>query len=165
MDRTRHLRHPGVPAARPRRRRRRRVKTPVVTSPDAEAVTAALLLELVTGDHAALLVDDNRDALADDVELVVLARRGGAKTGVVDRPRMDLDVYAPSKTAARDLGELVRDHLLDAGNRVLADLGAVVLEVTEFAGLSWLPDPAGDRPRYVLTVELAIRPTTARERT
>jgi hypothetical protein len=91
---------------------------------------------------------------------IVITRVGGTPTLAIriDRPRLDVDVYAPTKADAHDLAQAarVRLHELPTGDH--RDLGAVVCNVVDELGLQWLPDPDTNTPRYVLTLAVTVRP-------
>lgn len=71
------------------------------------------------------------------------------------RPRLDLDVYAPTRAAATDLAHEASGHLHDLTGQT-TEWGQVAT-VDEPAGPSWRPDYNPSVRRSGLTVELTIR--------
>lgn len=86
--------------------------------------------------------------------LVTVRRSGGVDSVVVDRPRIDLQVWAADLAAATDLANLVRAHMLAMpGIRS----GVTVYKVTTFSGPALIWDTDRNLPRYLLTFEVAVR--------
>jgi hypothetical protein len=88
---------------------------------------------------------------------VALRRVGGVAERVTDRPRIDLLIRQTSEFKAQELAQTLRQLLLfDLPGRTVD--GHTVYDVTEFAGPTAYPDPAGsDLPVVLLTLEVGIR--------
>lgn len=123
---------------------------PLIVFPDVLPDLLAYVRDLAgEGVHVAGRVPNPLPA----VPLVVLRRSGGSETSIViDRPRIDAQVWHDDEPAAAALATQVRTWLLGAPGRVPR-----VRAATTFAGLIPIPDPESNRPRYLLTVELAVR--------
>lgn len=91
---------------------------------------------------------------------IVITRIGGVPTLAIriDRPRLDVDVYAENKAQAHDLAQLTRAALHDLPEGDHTALGAVVANVNDDTGLQWLPDVSTAAARYNFAVRLAVRP-------
>lgn len=88
---------------------------------------------------ASVVVDSERPP-----EFVQVTRVGGTAGMLTDRPMVTFYCWAPSWTAAHDLGKLVRRRV-----HSLSRLGdAPVYRVLEVGGLSRAPDPVNGDPRY-----------------
>ncbi|WP_309140409.1 hypothetical protein [Streptomyces sp. PKU-EA00015] len=109
---------------------------------------------------AQTVVDNRPPAGFDGTQQVVLvSRAGGAWLDDLhlDRPLVDLEVYAADKTVAHGIALAARACVLELVDTHYG--GAVVTEVDEADGPRWLPDynrPAGNR--YLATLRLSIRP-------
>lgn len=125
--------------------------TPVITFPDV--VTLALpYLRTALNDISitvAAAVPTTRPA-----KLVTLRRAGGTErvNGILDRPRIDAQVWHTSEFLALQLADIVRAHLLAAPARV-----AGVSRASTFLGPTPIPDPESGTPRVLLTVEWQIK--------
>ena len=125
--------------------------------PDSEAVAVTYLRSrneldvTVTTDLHGWRAGDRR---------VVLSRSGGVPSLAfrIDNPRLDVDAFAATKEAAHDLAQLVRVALHDLPTGDHTALGAVVVDVRDDVGLTYLPDPDTNAPRYVFAVVLVVRP-------
>lgn len=86
---------------------------------------------------------------------VVAVRRAGGLSDaiVIDRPRVDVQVWHTSDENAQDLAQLCRSLLL----AMTGDGG--VIRARDFLGPTPIPDPDTSTPRYLFTVELAMRGT------
>lgn len=135
--------------------------------PDAERLLVAFFLaqeEIVDAvDQRVFTVVPK---VVPDDPFIKVSRVAGAP--VVSRPLMldqaliQIDSYGGRKVVAHDNAELVR-RVIHA--RILGrhDLGVVTS--FRFGSLSWLPDDAypPGRPRYIVDVDLFVRPLTAGE--
>ena len=127
---------------------------PVITYPDAVALALPYLRTALADPTVtvAASVPSTRPA-----KLVYLRRAGGTDRvhHILDRPRIDVQVWHSSEFAALALADLVRAHLLAAPGLV-----AGVSRASTFLGPTPIPDPESDTPRALLTVEWQVRGTT-----
>lgn len=86
--------------------------------------------------------------------LVTVRRVGGPDSIVIDRPRIDLQVWHATEQQAADLSNLVR-ALMKAMPGVRS--GVTVYSVTTFSGPSLIWDTDRNLPRYLLTFEVGVR--------
>lgn len=97
--------------------------------------------------------------------LLTLHRFGGAPS-VKDRldvAMVQVDAWAETKEEARYLAAQARDSLgrLE-GQRVSVtmagsvEVGGFVTNVSDLIGLTWLPDPDTNRPRYLFQVAISL---------
>lgn len=133
--------------------------TPVVVFPDAELVCVSYLRAQLAarGDTTAVgtvIPDPRPDSL-------VMARRlgGPRQTLVSDNAQIGIESWAPTAEAAHDRAQLCRALLL--AMRGTTQQGAAVYRVGEIAGPGELPDPLSNQPRYVFSVEVALRGASA----
>lgn len=92
------------------------------------------------------------EALEGSVPYVGVRRDGGVQTRYLDRARISVQVWHQSDTLARALTALVRGLVLDmpgTGN---------VRAVREVGGPNYVYDRQANRPRYLFTVEMTVRP-------
>jgi hypothetical protein len=85
--------------------------------------------------------------------MVLVRRDGGNVTGLFDRPRVSLDVWAKTEQDATNLASLVVALSLVAP---LSDAG--VVNVTHLSGPNSVPDPSG-QPRRLCLIEATHRAT------
>lgn len=76
--------------------------------PDPDVVLRLLLADLVTQEVVRVLPPNLEEVLP----LIRARRVGGADDRVTDRPRMDVEVYAPTAAIAKPLAERVRQRML-----------------------------------------------------
>lgn len=118
-------------------------------------------------DAAALAIGYLDDKLAEPVHsdipnprldtFVTIRRSGGVReTAVSDAAQLQVECWGASKSAAHDLAQVARAHLLSLGGRVVA--GVQVYRVVEFGGPAELPDLSG-QPRFVFTLSMSVRGT------
>lgn len=121
-----------------------------IVFPDAEALTVTYLRGRLAGTEVHVRIPKTRPPT-----FVQVRRSGGTAYGPVDRPRLDIFVWAPSDEEAKDLAQLCRAHLGDIrGERS----GQQVTAVTDFAGLAPAPDQSG-QPRWFFSIEITTRGT------
>lgn len=88
---------------------------------------------------------------------IVLFRVGGITDGAIERPLIQFDVRADTGSAAEALAAALLTLLesTQASTALTSTLHFMgVASVTEPI---WSPDQPGDTPRYVITVELAVK--------
>lgn len=86
--------------------------------------------------------------------VVTVRRVGGPDSVVIDRPRIDLQVWHTDEQQATNLAELVRALML-AMPGVRSDV--TVYKVTTFSGPSLIWDTDRNLPRFLLTFEVSVR--------
>jgi len=88
------------------------------------------------------------------VPLITVRRVGGPDSVVIDRPRIDLQVWHTDEQDATNLANLVRALMLAfPGVRS----GVTVYKVTTFSGPSLIWDTDRNLPRFLLTFEVSVR--------
>lgn len=130
---------------------------PAVVWPDATDVCVtflrAALAERGDGATVAAKVPNPRPA-----RLVLVHRVGGPRLNLVaDDAQIAVECWAPAAEDAADLAQLCRAliHTMRGG---VVD-GVPIYRIDELAGPADLPDPLSDQPRYVFTVQIAMRGT------
>lgn len=124
--------------------------SPAILYPDVTATVATYLNGVLTEPvHA-------REPNPFTTPLVTVRRVGGADSIVVDRARIDLQVWADDLAEATDLANLARAHMLAMPG---VRSGVTVYDVTTFSGPALIWDEVRDLPRYLLTFEVAVRGT------
>jgi hypothetical protein len=79
-------------------------------------------------------------------------RSGGISTApTVSKPRIDIEAWAITWADAQDIAALSHALIYTMQNRT------PVRSVTEFLGLTPIQDPLSNQPRYLFTLELAMR--------
>lgn len=134
---------------------------PVVEFPDAEQVATTYLRDKLPAGTAVGTEwpEDLETRLADGV--VSVTRGGGAVLVpfVTEDVTLDIDVLGATKKQAHTLAQSVRGWLFTAA--VASTPGALIYRVRDVS-LIWLPyQPSAETdpiPRYVLVMELRIRP-------
>lgn len=131
----------------------------VVVFPDATAVTVGYL----NGRLAARGVNDvpvrSKIPNPRPSPFVMIHRVGGPRRDIVtDNARLDVECWGDTAHAAHDLAQLIRALIFDMVGTVS---GVPVYKVNEVGGVANLPDPLSDHPRYVFSVEVAMRGTAA----
>lgn len=129
---------------------------PTVVFPDAVSVVVGHL----DGELDATVGSRVPNPLA--TPLVVVRRTGGPRLNLVaDNPTLTVEAWADTEEAAHDLAQLARAHVAAMPGRTFD--GVAVYRFTEVAGPGSLPDPLSDKPRFTLTVQLAMRGTALEE--
>lgn len=83
---------------------------------------------------------------------IAVRRAGGVSDAIVlDHPRVDVQVWHATDQDAQDLAQLARALLL-----AMPGTGGVI-RARDFSGPTPIPDPETTSPRYLFTVELAMR--------
>ncbi len=126
---------------------------PLATPPDAELL-AIDWLDAHADIGSSVKVGTRKTTLPG----LVVTRIGGVPLypGRVDKPRLDVEAWASSRTAAYDLAAAAYAvlHAMPSGTHT----NAVVTAVRDFLGLTWQPDPPTDTPKWLFSVELTVRP-------
>lgn len=131
---------------------------PVVLMPDAEQVVTTVLAARL--DPSVTVCTIWPDDVAAHLPVVSVSRGGGATylRFVMDEPTIDIDVLAGTKAAAADLAAVVRAQMFAAEGSVAA--GGLIYRMRDIS-LIWLPDPLTNVARYVLVMQIRLRPQPA----
>lgn len=124
-----------------------------MTAPHVESV---LVTWLKAAFPTARLCTELPANLADVLPVIQVVGIGG--TGdrfAFDQPRADVDVYAATRSAARDLAQQVHESLLGDLPGQSVD-GTFVLSVREFMSPTWTPYDNTTLRRFTLSVGLRI---------
>ncbi|MGH2651414.1 MAG: hypothetical protein ACRDHK_09430 [Actinomycetota bacterium] len=124
--------------------------------PDAEAVASvALRAASITDLEVRVYSSIPKDPT---YPLAIVQRLGGnpAERHHLDGPRIQVEVYAESKSQAHDVAALARVALFELEGTAVSDPDAYVTGVEDAVALQWLPDPATDKDRYVFSVYLYL---------
>jgi hypothetical protein len=123
--------------------------------PDIEA----LLIRALSGVGGAHRVATNLPAdLSGNLPLIQVTRVGGADDHLSDYPVVDLDCFAATRYAAGQLAATVREAVLGLRH---TDVGGLLVDAVDTtAGPIWVDYADATVQRYVLTVEITIRPAT-----
>lgn len=129
---------------------------PVVIYPDVEALCVDHLVdELPVYWDSDVHVGTRKPNPMPSGGVVQVRRVGGVpNTPVTDRARIDFLVWADNDEDVHDLTQTVRAvmHLLRPARTAYL--------VEEFAGPTRFADPDSDQPRWLLTLEIAVRGVT-----
>lgn len=106
-----------------------------------------------TETYASSVYFDRRVPATRSARMVIVRRDGGNVTGLFDRPRVALDVWATTEQDATNLANLIVALALAAP---LA--GAGVVDVTHLSGPNPVPDESG-QPRRLALIEATHRAT------
>lgn len=130
---------------------------PVLLMPDAEELLVAFLAEQFP---TVEVVTELYQGFEKHLPLLRIARIGGAQVRplVLDAPRLDTDVYAPTRAAASQLCREVAAVMPTAKGREFA--GGLVTSVVEEIGPSWRPEYNPALFHFGCTHTLTVRPTT-----
>lgn len=125
-------------------------------------------------DSALTVIDGLLDVLPDDGydigvyetvpnprpdEFVTVERVGGPRANIAqDSAHLAIDCWSTSDSAAHDLAQVVRAHIIAMKGSVVD--GNAVGRVDELSGPSSNPDPASSQPRYSFQVTVAVRGAT-----
>jgi len=131
---------------------------PLAILPDAELVATAYLRghEDVAPIVGARVYTELPES---PVYPLLRVQRVGGVTRVprrLDSARMQVEAWATTKQAARDLAATAHAALWDAGGHTVE--GAVITGVEDVLGLTWFADPVTHRPRYLFDVVLLTHP-------
>lgn len=130
---------------------------PAVIGPDATDVCVSFLRDALDGQGDDATVAARIPNLRPE-RLVVVRRVGGPRLNLVaDDPMISVECWAADTADAHDLAQLCRAlvHTMRGGTVA----GVPIYRIDELAGPADLPDPLSDQPRYVFTVQIAMRGT------
>lgn len=91
----------------------------------------------------------------------VMVSREGGNTGdlTVDKPRIDFQCFAETRTVAHDLAQVVLAVMFRAiGNKYAAPINVQIADVKVETGIFRVPDKETGSPRYVLSLRLTCVP-------
>lgn len=88
---------------------------------------------------------------------IVLFRVGGITDGAIDLPLIQFDVRAATGSAAEVIAAALLTLLESTPASTPLTSNLHFMGAASVADPIWSPDQPGDTPRYVLTVELAIK--------
>lgn len=132
-----------------------------IVYPDIVSIDVAYLQAVLDADPAAFA--DSVDVRTREPNpwpannrVVTVRRSGGADSIVVDRARVDFQVWHDSEGEAIDLANLIRAYLLAMPG---VHSGVTVYRVTTFSGPSLIWDADRNLPRFLLTFEQDARGT------
>lgn len=130
-----------------------------ITSADSELLLIGWIRGMSLGSVVRVVTDLPAD-LASVLPVVQVTRIGGrgAHPPILDRPRLDVDVFAATRQAASDICRKIEGKLHTL--RGQAASGTVITDVFVEQGSSWRPYGNPDVRRFGLFVELTIRRTT-----
>lgn len=121
---------------------------------DAELLLIGLLRAM---DVTWRVVTDLPAAMEAVLPVIQVTRIGGARfSSILDRPRMDIDVYAATRSAASAAGRKIQSKMPTVRGTTAS--GWVITDVQEELGLSWRPDRNENVRRMGLVYNLTIRP-------
>ena len=138
--------------------------SPAILYPDATSVVIDYLRDVLNDDYDETVILAAREpnpfpvttTAEDSPALITVRRVGGTDSIVIDRSRIDLQVWAASLEDATDLANLVRAYMLAMPG---VHSSVTVYAVTTFSGPSLIWDADRDLPRFLLTFEVAVRGT------
>jgi hypothetical protein len=91
---------------------------------------------------------------------VVVSRVGGTMVPPVDQALVQFDCWAVSGSDAEQLAVTVAGVLDSvAGSTIL--VSGVRFKGASIVSVNWLPDPASDLPRYIVTAQVVAATTTS----
>jgi len=130
---------------------------PAVVFPDAEQVVVGFLDDALAArseDATVVTMVPN----PRPVRMVLVRRLGGPRLNLVaDDAQIGVECWEASPAGAHDLAQLARALIHTMRGQTIG--GVPVYRVTELAGPADLPDPLSTHPRYVFTVQIAMRGT------
>lgn len=112
--------------------------------------------------HKMVYAGGRPSSIADDATCIVLYTAGGLDGGTaLDRPFVRFNCWASTMPAAEALAYALRNVLTRALPRTALGLAAAPSSVRLMGATAdapiWMPDPDGDRPRYVVTATLTVK--------
>ena len=90
---------------------------------------------------------------------VVVTRVGGAMVPPVDQALVQFDCWATTGSAAEQLAVSVAGVLDSTPGSTLLTTG-VRFKGAQITSVNWLPDPASDLPRYIVTAQVVAATTS-----
>lgn len=127
--------------------------------PDAEAVAASIIRDASISDLNGVYSSLPK---APNYPVIVIKRIGGipAERHRLDRARLQVEVWGTSKSVTRDIAAMARAVLHDAEGSEYAlgedETDAFVAGVEDDLGLTWQPDQATGRDRYLFGVAMYV---------
>lgn len=123
--------------------------------PDAELLLIGLIRAM---DLTWRVVTDLPANMESVLPVIQVTRIGGSTryAALLDRPRMDIDIYAATRLAAANAGRKIQSKMPTI--RGITASGGVITDVTEELGVSWRPDRNENIRRMGMTFVLGVRP-------
>lgn len=88
---------------------------------------------------------------------VYCRRQGGnVKSFVIDKPRVDFDIYGVLRSATHDLAQAVQAAILNSGRGNYHGHGVLVSDARVETGIVRGDDNLNDAPRYILAIRFAV---------
>lgn len=134
--------------------------TPPVVLPDAAAAVQERLLAVLDASVSVVTELDSDDSRRP---IVVVSTTGGAPVfeGVLDAPRVDLDVRSDDRAAGLALAKLAQAYLVTTSwgpGWSAPNAGAIVTACSTVANPVHLKDPNTGEHRHILTVQPIMHP-------
>lgn len=125
---------------------------------DIEALVVQILQENAALDAFAPNVATNMVGFTKASRWIEVTRQGGNLLfPKIDKPRVDINVYADKRSVALDMAQLVQRALLLA--RGTAGFGCKITDIKVETGIYRDPDKLSDSPRYILALRFTVVPS------
>lgn len=90
---------------------------------------------------------------------IKVSREGGSKAWPnIDKPRIDINVFAETRTVAHHLAQVAEAVLFRAMGQAFPDHNLFLSDVAEETGPVRVDDPKTGTPRYVFALRLVVVP-------
>jgi hypothetical protein len=132
---------------------------PLVVPGDAEAAVVDILTNY-TPELSGLDITFSTSMVgytAGDRWVVVSQEGGSAEWPKIDRPRIDLQIFANSRTDARDIAAMCQASLIRSMGNYSGN-GVTITDVRLELGLTRVPDKLEEVARYILALRLTCVP-------
>lgn len=134
----------------------------LIINPDTEALLVQMLTEepRIQNYSPSVTVSASVVGYTNELTWVQLYRSGGiSQWPMPDVATIYFNVFSPDRKHCRDLAALVQGLMHSNLGTAVGSPGAGmrITNVTNQAGLAWLPDPSG-LPRYTFSVQVSARP-------
>lgn len=129
------------------------------TQADAEAA----VVDILTSNSAVMafspisITTDRVGYTMGDIWIEVSRQGGNVERYVVDKPRIDINVYGPTRTKAHDLAQAAQAAVLNARGTYRGN-GCVLSDARVETGIFRGNDSINEAPRYVFALRLTITP-------
>lgn len=135
---------------------------PIVVQGDTEAACIAILgtaTEITGFAGGAPRISGDMVGYQMGVRWIKVSREGGAKVWPrIDRPRIDFNVLAETRTAAHDIAQVAEAVMIRAMGQAFPQYGLFLSDVREETGPVRVDDPKTGSPRYVFALRLTVVP-------
>lgn len=93
---------------------------------------------------------------------ITVSREGGSMIWPkVDKPRVDFNVYAETRTVAHNLAQIAQAAMFRAMGQAFPDFGLCITDVKIETGIFRIPDKETGSPRYVFSLRLTCVPISS----